>query len=80
MQSFFPPSLVVFGMSDNVSNEQLLAPVKDQRDQPVLISFDVEDRVFANPIFRQIEAYRLRGEVKENTSGPVPFGPLTSSL
>jgi hypothetical protein len=37
-------------MSDNVSNEQLLAPVKDQRDQPVLISFDVEDRVFADPI------------------------------
>jgi hypothetical protein len=37
-------------MSDNASNEQLLAPVKDQRDQPVLISFDVEDCVFANPI------------------------------
>jgi hypothetical protein len=37
-------------MSHNVSKEQLLAPVKDQRDQPVLISLDVEDRAFADSI------------------------------
>jgi hypothetical protein len=37
-------------VGDNVTNEDLLAPVKDQRDQPVLIPLDIEDCVFADPI------------------------------